>query len=234
MKIIYKIFLLLFIITAAGKAQSEKADKILNEVIQKFSIVKDYIVDINIKVDVSFLKVPDTKATLYFKEPDKIHFESKNFALLPKEGLNFSPTHLLRGEHSTFFSKDTLLDGNPVYIIKVIPLSESSKVVLTTLWIDKNEFIIRKVESTTKLNGTFTIDLFYDNELKYPLPSKMIFSFNIEKMNFPRGFTGDMEDGETKSSSKKPTIGKVFVNYSDYRVNTNIPDSIFNKKDNNQ
>jgi hypothetical protein len=250
LKSLFKIFLLFLFISSLGKAslpaftfpkgsttgrpdrqaQNDKADKILNEVIQNFSKVKDYIVDIDIKVDVSFLKVPETKATLYFKEPDKIHFESENFAMLPKEGLNFSPEHLLRGNHSSFFEKDTMLDGNDVYIVKVIPLSESANVVLTTLWIDKDKFIIRRIESTTKSNGTFTINLYYNDEINYPLPSKMVFSFNIEKMNIPRGFAGDTEE-ESKSNDENSKIGKVYINYSDYRVNTNIPDSVFVKKE---
>lgn len=227
MKNLLKIILLLFFISNTNNAQSNKADEILNKVTKEFSKVKNYIVDIDVKVDVSFLKIPESKATLYFKEPDKIHFESKNFALLPKQGLIFSPAYLLRGDHSAFFEKDTLLNKNPVYIIKVIPLRESAKVVLTTLWIDKDKFIIRKIESTTRLSGTFTIVLLYDKEMKYPLPSKMIFSFNTEKMNLPRGFAGEMEDGESKSKKEKSTTGKVYVNYSNYRVNTNIPDSIF-------
>ena len=230
MKITFKILVFLFIISNVGSAQNKNAEKILNEVVQKFSKVKEYIVDVNIKVDVSFLKIPETKATLYFKDPDKIHLESKNFALLPKEGMNISPVYLLRGDHSAFLNKDTVLEGNPVYVIKVIPLNESSDVVLSTLWIDKNGLIIRKVESTTKLNGTFVIDLLYNKEIKYPLPTEMIFSFNIDKMNLPRGFTGTTED-DSKSQKEKSHTGKVYIEYSNYRVNTNIPDSKFDEKD---
>ncbi len=105
--------------------------------------------------------------------------------MLPKEGLDISPVGLLKEKYSAFYLKEDTIDGIKTVVIKVIPLDEQSEIVLTTLWIDQTKNIIRKAESSTKLNGTFTIDLKYNNQFKYPLPSEMIFSFNIDRMNIP-------------------------------------------------
>jgi outer membrane lipoprotein-sorting protein len=232
-----KIFMF-FIIPFVCFAQSSKSDKIIDSVKANFSRVKDYEVNVHIKVDVNFLKVPEAQATIFFKQPDKIKLKSEGFAMLPKEGLNFSPLNFLTGDYTSIFDKEGNVDGYPCYLVKVIPLGDESDLILTNMWIDKNKFIIRKIESTTKSNGTFEIDLKYRNNLKYPLPSSMVFTFNVQKMDLPKGITGDMDEmnqpekENEKKNKSRTTTGKVYVNYSDYRVNINLPDSIFvdNKK----
>lgn len=229
-----KNIIILILFTSVCFAQDLKPEDVLQKVMNTFSKVKDYEVNVDIKVDVNFLKVPDAHATIFFKQPDKIKLKSEGFALLPKEGLNFSPYSFLQGDYTSVFDKEQEIDGYPCYQIKVIPLGDRGDLILTTLWIDKEKYIIRKVESTTKTNGTFSIDLKYDDNLKYPLPSSMVFAFNVQKMQMPKEITGDIS-GENNSEKEKhnksrTTTGKVFVNYSNYKVNIDIPDSIFSEE----
>jgi len=223
--------LIIILFTAVCFAKDNKPEDILDKVKEEFSKVEDYEVNVNIKVDVNFLKVPDAEATIYYKQPDKIRLKSEGFALLPKEGLNFSPYSFLKGDYTAIFDKEQNVDGNSCYLIKVIPLGDRGDLVLTTLWIDKQKYIIRKIESTTKANGTFTIDLKYENNIKYPLPSSMIFAFNVQKMQMPKEITGEIagEDNKVKDKRDKDrtTRGKVYISYSDYKINTGLPDSIF-------
>ena len=210
--------------------QSKDPDLILKKVIQSFDKVKDYEVDVQVKVDVDFIKVPDTKAKIYFKQPDKINFESDGFAMLPKEGINFSPMSFLKKDYTALYQNEDYIDGHPVSVIKVIPSSEHSDIALTTLWVDQSHNIIKKVESTTKINGTFTIDLKYDEDKKdFNLPSSMVFGFNIDKMNLPKAFTGQ-EETESHKNIGKSTSGKVYITYSNYKVNIGLSDKIFEKK----
>jgi hypothetical protein len=210
--------------------QSIDPDKILKKVITTFDKVKDYEVDVQVKVDVEFIKVPDTKAKIFFKQPDKINFESQGFAMLPKEGINFSPMSFLKKDYTALYQKEDYIDANIVSVIKVIPSSNQGDIVLTTLWVDQSVGIIRKVESTTKTNGTFTIDLKYDERTKdYCLPSSMVFGFNIDKMNLPKAFS-DQAESESRKNIGKSTYGKVYITYSNYKVNKGISDKIFEKK----
>ncbi len=226
-----KKLIILMLFTTVSLAQNLKPEDVLDKVEQNFAQVNDYEVDVNIKVDVNFLKVPDAQATIYYKQPDKIRLKSEGFALLPKEGLNFSPYSFLKGDYTAVFDREQEIDGHNCYQVKVIPLGDRGDLILTTLWVDKAGYIIRKIESTTKTNGTFSINLQYDDNMTYPLPSKMVFAFNIEKMQMPRGIAGDMDEGnDAKKESRnegRTTTGKVYVHYSNYQVNTGIPDSIF-------
>jgi outer membrane lipoprotein-sorting protein len=225
-----KLVVLIILLAGLNFSQSKDPDLILRRVKDSFNKVKDYEVDVQVKVEVESVKVPDTKAKIYFKQPDKINFESEGFAMLPKEGINFSPMSFLKKDYSALYQKEDNVDGYQVSVIKVIPVSDQSDIVLTTLWVDQSKNIIRKVESTTKTNGTFTIDLKYDETSKdYYLPNSMIFGFNIDKMNLPKTLSGEA-DAESRKSLGKTTTGRVYITYSNYKVNKGISDKIFEKK----
>jgi len=235
-----KILLFLLLISFNfSTAQKKDPDKILEEAKKTFEIVNDYVVDVNIKVDVDFLKVPETEAKIYYKEPNKVHLESDGFALLPKDGMDFSPLGLLKDEYTAIYERTDTIEGNKTDVVKVIPLGDANDIILTTLWIDESMHIIRKVESTPKIGGTFKIELKYDiSKTEFPLPSTMIFSFNVDKLDLPRGISGEMNEdsqelkmkNEKKKNEKKSTEGKVYITYKNYKVNKGIPDSVFEEK----
>ncbi len=227
-----KILLVLLTISLGfSAAQNKDPEQILEEVKKTFTKVEDYVVDVNIRVDVDFLKAPETNAKIYFKQPGKVHLESEGFALLPKEGMDFSPVGLLKDEYTAIYQRADTIDGYKTDVIKVIPLSDASNVILTTLWIDESKHIIRRVESTPKIGGTFSIELKYDkSKTDYPLPSSMIFTFNVDRMNLPKSMTGEMNEDKPKDE-KKTTTGKVYISYKNYKVNKGIPDSVFEEKE---
>lgn len=225
------LFIALIIINTFAYPQNKDPQQILNNVISKFNKVQDYEVDVNIRVDVEFLKVPESTAKIFFRQPDKISLKSDGFAMIPRNGFNSSPTSLLKDEYTAIFEKVEIIDGRKLTLVKVIPLGTSSDVILSTLWIDEAQNVIRKVESTTKINGTFIIEFSYDEKFDYALPSEMVFSFNIDKMNFPSAMMGntDTRSKRTEKPADSLTKGKVFVHYSNYRVNIGIPDSVFDE-----
>ncbi|MCJ7552770.1 MAG: hypothetical protein MUO34_02690 [Ignavibacteriaceae bacterium] len=228
----YKIIVIFLAINFLIIPQKKDPDQILQKIVANFEKVKDYEVDVNIKVDVEFLKVPESNAKIFFKQPDKIALKSEGFAMLPKNGFNFSPAILLKDDYTSIYEKEEILNDHKTAVIKVIPLGTNADVILSTLWIDEEKNVIRKIESTTKINGTFTIDFSYDEKMNYPLPSKMVFLFNIDKMNLHSGMIGEPETKKKSKASLGSTItkGKVYVNYSNYKVNKGIPDSIFEEE----
>ena len=227
-----KVFLTLFLLFNIGFAQTKDGNEIIEKVKKKFAEVNDYQVDVKIIVDVDFLKVPPTEAKIFFKQPDKVKIKSQGFAMLPKEGLNFTPHSLFKNEYTSFYERDEEYHNVSCAVVKVIPLGEVNNVILSTIWIDKKNYVIKKVESTTKMNGTFTIDFDYSETVKSPLPSQMVFSFDTSKMNVPSGMGGNMHNDTDEPKKKRPklTQGTVKVIYTNYKVNTGIEDSLFDEK----
>jgi outer membrane lipoprotein-sorting protein len=213
--------------------QTKDPDAILERVKKEFEKIDDYQVDIKIKIDVDFLKMPDREATIYYKKPDKFYIDSENFTMLPKSGMNFSPLSFLNYKYSSFYVKEDTINGRQADEIKVIPLEGNADVIISTLWIDTQRNIILKVESSKKPQGTFTIDLEYlkTNE-GFWLPSSLVFVFTIEGSLY-QAMSRESIQKELKSADKpdEQKTGKVYLTYSNYKVNIGLPDSIFEKKD---
>jgi len=230
--IIQTLMLFLLIILLSGNelfSQTNDPDKILNRVKEAFTVIEDYEVDLHIKIDVEFLKVPEGDAKLYFKQPDKIHVESEKFALLPKQGLDFSPVALLDDKYTAIYEGDTTIQNIHTSIVKIIPIGSSSDVILSTLWIDQSRDLIVKVESSRKPTGTYSIEFTYGKyQDNYDLPSSMHFSFTVDRMRLPKGMGGRLEPENGKGSEKSgPVTGNVYLNYSNYIVNQNLSDDLF-------
>ncbi|HET53608.1 MAG TPA: outer membrane lipoprotein-sorting protein [Ignavibacteria bacterium] len=225
-----KLFLTIIITLLTVSAGLPNPDEILENVKSKINGVNDYRVEAVIKVDVNFLRVPETHATIFFKQPDKLKLESDGFALLPKEGLNFSPAKLLKDDYTAVIAKEEIINGKDVYLIKIIPLSDLSEFVLADLWIDKKEYVVHKIETTTKKSGTVTIELSYKDQLKYALPSKLKLSFKVEQMNLPPGMTGEYQPNQETQKSGKMT-GTVIVEYKNYQINIGLSDEFFDETD---
>lgn len=225
----YLFILFAFVFTSVGFCKDPNL--IIKNLQKKFEQVKDYEADVNVKVNLDLLKVPESNAKIYFKHPDKIKIKSEKFSLLPKEGLNFLPKFFSRKDYTALFIKEDNLNGIKVSVIKIIPMNETGDIALVTLWIDEANSILRKAEISTKTNGVYTIEMNYDHPVNgFYMPSSMKFTFNAGNMA-PKGSDGG-EFGENDRARKKriASKGTVLVTYSNYKVNQGLSDSIFNEK----
>ena len=222
--------LVLMIVAATNFAQTKDPVKILDAVKHKFQRINDYQVDVNIHVDVNFIKMPDRKAKIFFKQPDKVKFQSEGFALLPKQGFNFSPVQLLKNDYSAIYVRSDFVNGKKLDVIKTIPNNDTSDVVLSTLWIDQANNVIRKVETIGKKSGNIAIDFEYgDNQT---LPSEVKFAFNFEggQVQAPAGGHEDQNNPAGRQMPRGPLKGTATLTYFDYKINQGIADSFFAEK----
>ena len=226
------LFLMIFFSVSEFSPQSKDPDEILDGVKEAFKMIEDYEVDIRVKIDVDFLKVPDSEAKLYFKQPNKIHVESEKFALLPRQGLDFSPLGLLSGKYTALYEQEDTIRNIPTSVVKIIPLGNDGDIILSTFWVDQTSNLIIRVESTKKPTGTFTIDFTYEEyDDYYDLPSQMEFTFTVDRMMFPRGMDGQADDDDSNDKSDS-TTGKVYITYTNYKVNQGLPDELFETENN--
>ena len=223
MKIFTSILVLLFSINLCSQ-QTNDAEKLLEEIKEKYEEINDYQVKVHIHVDVDFLKIPDKNATVYFKRPDKFRIKTKGFVMLPKKGVIFVPTDFIEGEYSTIsLSKD-----ENTAVMKIIPYDPESDLILSTLWIDIKKKRIIAVDANTKNAGSYKVDLSYaDNH--FDLPSVINIFFDIREFELPISFTGKFIKKEIKKAKDEETKGNVTIRYSDYKINEGIDDKIFIK-----
>ncbi len=214
-------------------AQGNSANGILEKMKQNTLKIQDYQADIRIKTNVEFLKIPESTSILYYKQPDKIKLKSDHFSLVPKKFQFFSPLVLLKNEYTSYIEREEKLGNNNCYVIKIIPAGEKGDIILTTAWVDKSVLVFRKLDVITKIGGSMVLNMEYDPSLikKYPLPSSIVFSFDVGNMSISRNMDGNSdEDDMHKKNKQKLTKGSVEMQFTNYKVNIGLDDKLFDDK----
>jgi outer membrane lipoprotein-sorting protein len=209
-------------------AQDE--NELVKKVKAKLDKVNNYAAQGKMKIDVSFIDAPESKVMVYYKKPDKFKVKKNGgISILPKGGVSVNLGSLLGNEsYDIVPGKDAKINGIDTKVVKLLPQNENSDVVLTTLYIEEKNLVVRKATVTTKESGTYEIDLNYGKYIDWGLPDKIIFSFNTKDYKLPKGLTFEYEKGDKKKAEAlKNKKGKVEITYSGYTINKGIDDKIF-------
>src|SRR5215216_3761351 len=105
-------------------SRAQDANELIKKVKEKLALVNDYQADGVMKTDVSFMKVPESKVTIYYKKPDKFKIKKQDgISIVPKGGGNINLASLFEGNNYTAVpaGKGTV-NGSPVAIVKLLPL----------------------------------------------------------------------------------------------------------------
>jgi len=230
MKKFYFIFLF-SIFSSLLFCQDEKA--LIKAVKTKLDRVVDYQAKGRMSVDVSFINAPASNVMVYYKKPNRFKINKEGgISILPKGGVSVNINSLLTGDdYAVVPAGSVLIKGITAKVIKLLPLAETSDVVLTTLYIDEKALLIRKATITTKESGSYEMELDFGKYAEWGLPDKIVFLFNTKDYKMPKGLTFEYEKGNTKKEKTlKNKKGKVEVNYSGYIINKGISDKVFAEK----
>ncbi len=226
---IFIIFLIsTFLFNISSKAQT--AEEIIREVRAKIDKVNDYEARGKLKTNVAFIKAPIANVKIYFKKPNKLKIHNTSgISFIPKGSVNISLNNVF-----TDISAYDLIDAGKeensnLRIIKLLPKSDTAEIVLSTLYIDDKNMLIKKATTTTRDNGTYELEMSYGKYADYGLADKVVFSFNTKEYKLPKGITFDYDDGSPNDQNNKlkDKKGKVEIVYSSYIINQGVPDSIF-------
>lgn len=225
--------LVMLIVILCGTTESsfaQDAAALIKKVKEKLEKVSNYEANGMMKTNVTFIKVPDSKITVYYKKPDKFRIRKENgISIMPKGSVSLNPGTNLSGDNYTTVAAGTGKIGDQtVAIVKLLPLDEKSEVVVSTLYIDEKDLLIRKAITTTRNNGTYEIEMSYGKYAAWGLPDKVAFIFNTKDYKLPKGLAFDYDTGEKPvPASDKNQKGRVEISYSSYTINKGISDSIF-------
>ena len=233
MKINLKITALILLMQALmNTVSSQTANYQLQQIYQKMMQAKDYTVQANIKVDLPFIKMLPIQAKIYFKQKDKFKVDSKSIAIVPRQG--FEQLTKMLNDTNSFSSLISGIEKTGAIetsIINIIPLADTSDLILGKVWIDKQKMLVLKSQLTTKLNGTILTEYTYGSQVNYGLPDQMIFTVDIKKFKIPKSVSADINNAKVKeeNKNKKEKKGKIFIRLSQYQINKGLDDKIFLK-----
>jgi outer membrane lipoprotein-sorting protein len=160
-------------------ATAQDMTALINKVKAKLDQVNDYTAEGVLKTDVTFIKTPAGKVKVYFKKPDKFKLKKDGgISILPKGGVSVNTGSMIMTDNFVALTAgESVVDGVKTKVVKMLPTDENSDIVLSTLYIDEANLLVRKAITTTKDNGTYEIGLTYGKYSSYGLPDKIIFQF---------------------------------------------------------
>jgi len=193
----------------------DASDDVLKNLLKKVKTTGQYQADINIQIDVKFIKISNRTGKVFFYPPDSVRFKIDGFAFLPKKGFNSQISSITDQQYTALSMGQEKLNGITCEVVKVIPTDINSEIVLAQIWVDKVKNRMIKMTSITKSQGSSSIDFEYAVPNKYDLPSKMTVSFEIKNQKLPSSFTGDFEEIEEQIQSGVDK-GSIIITYSNF------------------
>jgi outer membrane lipoprotein-sorting protein len=218
---------------AQKKTPQPSAAAILENVEKGFEGISDFVTTIEAEVDMERVRVPKMKATMYFKKPDKVHFSSSNFAMLPREGVMLNPAHLRQRYNPELLGVDTI-DGKSLYKLQLTPKEPRSRPSQLQVWVDPNTWTIARMESTPYQGRIIHVAFTYSLEAnKFWLPSTMQASFELAARDtMSRELNLDIPNPDEQMQRPRPMrSGNITVKYLDYKVNVGLSDDVFEKQE---
>jgi outer membrane lipoprotein-sorting protein len=206
-----------------GQNVHGSGEEILKRVEEEFAAVQDYVVTLDVVADVEQMNIPPMEVTMYYKHPDKFHFESTGFALLPREGLAFNVARIL-----SRFSIEAVEPGSESGQVRMTlrPKNDAERVTRLELAIDTTRWKPARVRTTLAGGRTMTARFTYRTFDGFLMPSELRVEFES-----PPADTTDMPITMPGAVPRAPMprSGSVTIRYRDYRINVGLTDDIFKK-----
>ncbi len=220
-------------VQAQKKAPDVSAASMMLNVEKGFEKIRDFVATIEAEVDMERVRVPKMSATMYYKKPDKVHFSSANFAMLPREGIALNPT-LLRERYEPKVLGHETLDGRDVHKLQLTAKEAKIRPAQLTLWIDPASWTISRMETLPYQGRVLRLQFTYASQAGgVLLPSTMKATFELATRDSSvRSLNLDMQAPPQFDEAPRPSrSGSITVKYLEYKVNVGLSDDIFEKRD---
>ena len=216
------------LVTGAVVVVQPSGEAILRNVAASFPGVRDYSVTLDITPDIERLNVPPMHVKMYYKQPDKFHFESDNFALLPREGLAFNPERLLTRFSVEEVSGDSV-DGKQELKLLLRPREERARATKVLLHVDSSAWKPSRIVTSLFDGRTMTATFRYEERSGHLMLSVLTVQFTSPTQDTTEQ-NSTVDEAAPIQRPQMPRRGTVTIRYSDYEINTGLSDDIFNKK----
>ncbi len=238
-------------ISMGGQADLPSVSAVEDSVRRQFNRVQDYMVIVNVSVQMPGLRMPRKRIDLAFKQPDLIKVETTGFAVVPRTGMTMAPDEIFKNLSEPVLSGVETLNNRRHYIL-TSPVQPDSFFVDTgrggagnvsnpnvRVWIDSERWLITRLNLFADTTQLVSIQIEYDEiEPGIWLPEFTEFRFDLSSIAPAGGMSppesmGDMgNSGETFSQMNPDSLGGlVTMEFRNYRVNTGLSDRFFKDSD---
>ena len=247
-KIYPKLFFILFISLLSSKENSDYINNLIYKTNKQYKKVHDFQVEIEINLDVPGFRMPKKKFKVFFKQPNKVKVNTKGFGVLPKTGLFTSPVdnfdNLKNLKLIIFNNKDhpndIIISGNLITdSLKIKMPNEYARLTFiptVQVKLDTLKWVIKSVTTKIDTLRIMQINNIYDIvDNNYYLPIKSNIKYYIKNAKLSQWLNKDIstvinKGQKLKSQTNDMVEGNIKIKYKKYKVNKNIPDSIFKEK----
>ncbi|MDP2886380.1 MAG: outer membrane lipoprotein-sorting protein [Ignavibacteria bacterium] len=226
-------FMLVLASSVQCASQVLKAPDIMKNVERGFEKVQDFVATIEASVDMERVRIPKITATMYFKKPDKVHFSSSSFAMLPREGIVLNPS-LLRERYEAKVSGEEVVDGRKLYRLALTAKEAKVRPSQLLLWIDPSVWTIARMETVPYQGRVLRFSFTHTQQAgSFWLPETMKATYDVAAADSSvKRLDLDMPASPQPDEVRRPTrSGSITVKYLDYKVNVGISDDVFEKRD---
>ncbi len=215
---------------AMGQKKLLNGDEILLKCAQNLEGIKDYTVDLEAQMNMERVRIPSMKAVMYFKAPDKIHFESPNFAMLPREGFALPIRELVERYEATRRGEEMVMEKKTIKLF-LVAKDPSARLQQLFAWVDPATMTIVKTETVPYRGRSATVRFEYALlENRYWLPVALEAQFSVAGGDTAAGADFQAPSAPQLEEFRRPSrSGSMSVRYSNYRINTGLSDDMFKR-----
>jgi outer membrane lipoprotein-sorting protein len=214
-------------------SQNLTGEQIIKNMKARNEQIKDYTVDIEANLNMENIRMPKIKIKMYFKQPDKFHYESKNFALLPKSGINFNPLDYPEDKFNITVKGNEMVDNVQTYILEIERKKpEKGRLDKTILWVEAANWVPKKI--TNEPNDKRKVSIKFDHSWidgKFYMPSKIDMEYDIAVDSIMKQNVNPPIQQKQRAFGMSQGKGAVSITFKNYQVNIGLSDDIFKEKE---
>jgi outer membrane lipoprotein-sorting protein len=242
----FKIVLALLLLSPAaawtqerpGASSRPDPGQVFAELIKPYRNLNDYTVKISAKILMPTIRIPDFYATLYFKQPDRFHIETKSFAPIPRNSGVFNPRQFDPVKNRITYLKTETLGQTRADVYRVEPLDAKTPVRYYQVWVGGTPGRIIQMENLT-FQGTKALVKISHQTVSRGAETWLLPETVRIHLTFPEAATpSDRSTFDTRDNPLSGGMrrldevngeGDIDIAYSDWKVNTGLEDSLFKK-----
>ena len=231
---------------AAGRqpALNPGVSRVLDSLRSQFARVEDYQVQLRVALDFPGLRMRPKRMTFSFRQPDQVSLKARGLAIVPRSGVFMSPDTLLGNLHDAVVVRDPAGTDCPCLVIRGETKMGDEMRPVTEITVDTTRWVVRDIRTT--LGDDEVLRVAFDHGEPAPgifLPMETRVKFNIGAALMRDGGRRTRRSGSDQTGpdlpqaglppgqpTEVPRAGEAVITFSKYRINTGLPDALFEKK----